>query len=68
MTNISHEYVCGAITPYHYDYIPDYHGPCWAYVVFIPGNRFSILNELTLDVTWLQMTRQTLHLYVGVAA
>ncbi len=44
------------------------HGPCGAHVVLIPGIRFSILNELTFQVTWLQMTRHHLHLYVGVAA
>ncbi len=37
-----------------------------AHVVFILGIRFSILNELTFQVTWLQMTRHPLHLYVGV--
>ncbi len=42
--------------------------PCRAHVVFIPGIRFSILNELTFQVTWLQMTRHSLHLYVGVVA
>ncbi len=44
-----------------------YHGPCRAHVVFIPGIRFSILNKLTFQVTWLQM-RHPLHLYVGVAS
>ncbi len=43
-------------------------GPCGSYVVFIPGIRFSILNELTFQVTWLHMTRHHLHIYVGVAA
>ncbi len=32
-----------------------------AHVVFIPGIRFSILNKLTFQVTWLQ-TRHPLHL------
>ncbi len=30
--------------------------------------RFSILNELTFQVTWLKMTRHPLYLYVGVAS
>ncbi len=45
-----------------------FYGPCGAHVVFIPGIRFSILNELTFQVTWLQMMRHPLHLYVGVVA
>ncbi len=44
------------------------HGLYMAHVVFIPGIRFSILNELTFQVTWLQMKRHPLHLYVGVVA
>ncbi len=43
-------------------------GPCMAHVVFIPGIWFSILNELTFQVMWLQMTRHPLHFYVRVAA
>ncbi len=38
------------------------------FVVFILGIQFSILNELTFQVTWLQMTRHPLHLYIGVTA
>ncbi len=44
------------------------HRLCWAHVMFFPGIQFSILNELTFQVMWLQMTRHPLHLYVGVAA
>ncbi len=39
-----------------------FYEPCRTHVVFIPGIRFSILNELTFQVTWLQMMRHPLHL------
>ncbi len=61
----------GGIGKVHNKYIPhllrfctticlSFHGPCGAHVVFIPGIRFSILNKLTFQVTWLQ-TRHPLH-------
>ncbi len=31
-----------------------FHGHCGSHVAFIPGIRFSILNKLTFQVTWLQ--------------
>ncbi len=50
-----------------FDRMQDSHGPCRAHAVFIPDIRLSILNELTFQVTWLQMTRHHLH-DAGVAA
>ncbi len=45
--------------------IYNFHGPCRAHVVFKQVIRFYILNELTFQVTWLQVIHP-LQLYVGV--
>ncbi len=46
---------CSPWWPWIFYQFTAYHGHCRAHVVFIPGIRFSILNELTFQVTWLQM-------------